>query len=122
MIVIVRVAQEKSVCVCVCVCVVEDIYWPGGMGTVSVFVIYSSIPGRGQWACVIREKKAKKCFFTKISDGFGPTSFKNLKHELSESVVGPRKEGSAISMSSFMLSHPINKCATERTILLAIQM
>ena len=57
------------VCVCVCVCVVKDIYWPGGMGTVSVFVIYSSIPGREeQWACVIREKKAKKCFFTKISD------------------------------------------------------
>lgn len=73
-----------------CVCVVKDIYWPGEMGTVSVFVIYSSIPGREeQWACVIREKKAKKCFFTKISDGFGPTSFENFKHELSESVVGP---------------------------------
>ena len=108
--------------VCVCVCVVEDIYWPGGMGTVLVFVIYSSIPGREeQRACVIREKKAKKCFFAKISDGFGPTSFKNLKHELFESVLGPGQEGDAISMSSFMLSHHINKGAAEGTVLLAIQ-
>ena len=49
MIVIIRVAQEKSVCVCVCVyvcvcvCVVEDIYWPGGMGTVLVFVDRKSV-------------------------------------------------------------------------------
>lgn len=70
----------------------------------------------------IREKKAKKRFFTKISDGFGPTSLKNLKHELSESVLGPGQEGSAISMRSFMLSQHINKCAAEGTILLAIQM
>ena len=53
MIVTIRVAQEKRVCVCVCVCVCvrSRIYWPGGMGTASVFVFYSSIPGREQWAC-----------------------------------------------------------------------
>lgn len=87
MIVNIRMAQEKTVCEA------EDVTALGEWEPF-VFSICGIILGKKeQWACDMNEKEQKNVLCsTKISDDFGPMPSKNLKHGLTDPMVGPSDE------------------------------